>query len=63
MSAKGILHQLAVNRKQAPHWVGFNCFRCETFVLTTNQDWACLCQRCYHTSTEDMESLRRETQK
>ncbi len=37
------------------HWVGFNCTKCNTFVLTENQGWACLCQRCYHGQQPDIE--------
>lgn len=37
------------------HRIGFNCTKCETFVMTENPDWACLCQRCYHYQQPDIQ--------
>ena len=36
------------------YWTGFNCTKCQTFVMTESPDWACLCQRCYHYQQPDI---------
>jgi hypothetical protein len=36
-----------MNTERPRHYFGFNCTVCETFVMTEDDEWACLCQRCY----------------
>ena len=40
------LAQPLMNTERPRHYFGFNCTICETFVMTENHEWACLCPRC-----------------
>jgi hypothetical protein len=49
-----------MNTERPRHYFGFNCTVCETFVMTENDEWACLCPRCYHHQQPDLENWLRD---